>query len=158
MSDLLESLSQRPKPVELEEFNIPKLNPFEFIDDISYKKKYIYDVDRHKMDEDYGKLCFIINKRFSHFFDTVIDSNNINIRYGADSKMHFDYLFYSIKSKFRKGPWPKKINMEHIDMIKRKYGYSQKRAEEALELLNDDQLKKIKESLFLGGTSKNYDF
>ena len=98
MSDLLESLSQRPKPVELEEFNIPKLNPFEFIDDISYKKKYIYDVDRHKMDEDYGNLCFIINKRFSHFFDTVIDSNNINIRYGADSKMHFDYLFHSIKS------------------------------------------------------------
>ena len=49
------------------------------------------------------------------------------------------YLFYSIKSKFRKGPWPKKINMEHIDMIKRKYGYSQKRAEEALELLNDEQ-------------------
>lgn len=158
MSNLLESLSQRSKPVEIEEFNIPKLNLFDIIDDISYKKKYIYDVDRHKMDEDYSKLRFHINKRFSHFHATVMDTNDINIRYGADSKMHFDYLFYSIKSKFRKGPWPKKINMEHIDMIKRKYGYSQKRAEEALELLNDEQLKKIKESLFLGGTSKNYDF
>jgi|TARA_B110000467_G_scaffold23030_1_gene20554 hypothetical protein len=161
MSNLFDSLSSKPIPVELEEYEIPKLNPFEFVDDISHKKSNLYSQKVegiHKNDKKYESLRFIINKRFSHFIDTIIDSNNINIRYNVDTKLHFDYLYYSIKSKFRKGTWPKKSNIEYINMLKRKYGYNQKRAEEVLPLLSEEQLNKIKESLFLGGTSKNYDF
>ena len=72
--------------------------------------------------------------------------------------MQYDYYFYSIKKRFRRSSWYKQTKDDDIKVIMKKYKYNRKRAEEVLPMLSKEQLNELKQSLFIGGTKKSYNF
>ena len=120
----------------------------DFLNSINSSKKNLIDSDS-KVERLY--LPFIVNKCLSYFPDTILISNQINEYPHLDKKMQYDYYLYNIRPKKRFAPWAKKIEDENIDLIKKAYGVSDKKALEILDLLDSEKIKKIKKSQFIGG-------
>ena len=95
--------------------------------------------------------AFMVNKTFSHFQDTILYAQEMNRRPHIDNKLQFDYLLNTIRPMKRFSKWPKKIAHDDLEYVKEYYGYNDVRAEEALSLLNDEQIKIIKQKLNKGG-------
>jgi hypothetical protein len=68
--------------------------------------------------------------------------------------MQYLYYLHSIRPRKRYSPWIKKVNIENLEAIKEYYGYNDKRALEALKLLNREELNFIKQRLNKGGFKK----
>ena len=76
----------------------------------------------------------------------------MNRNYNLSKKMQFDYYYNSIRKQrpnFIK--LPKREQPESIDTVKEFYKYNDKRAQEALSLLSDEQLVIIEKKLAKGG-------
>jgi hypothetical protein len=71
-------------------------------------------------------------------------------------------MFYEIAEELntirsKKRPfikWAKSEKSEDIECIKQIYGFSDKKAYDALRLLNDEQIQKLKEKTDIGGLRK----
>lgn len=120
----------------------------DFLNSINSSKKNLIDGDL-KVERLY--LPFIINKCLSYFPDTILICNQINEYPHLDKKMQYDYYLYNIRPKKRFAPWAKKIEDENIELIKKAYGISDKKALEILDLLDFEKIEKIKKSQFVGG-------
>lgn len=97
---------------------------------------------------------FVINRCLSYFPDTIFFINEINQLHSLPKKMQFDYLRMSIRKKKRFSPWLKKKKIEKIDIIKEYFGYSNEKALQIADLISEDDLVSIQESLYKGGTEK----
>ena len=95
--------------------------------------------------------AFIINKCVSPFPDTIHLVNEMNIHNHLDSKLQFDFLLNSLRSRDRYTPWLKAKKIKNIEYVKEYYGYSNEKAKVALDVLSDEQIKTIKDSLSKGG-------
>ena len=88
---------------------------------------------------------YMVNKALSHHMDTVIVANNMNMCYHLDKKPQYDYLINSVRSANRPfTKWHKASETDDLEAVKLFFGYSTRRAREALNLLTDDQLKIIR--------------
>ena len=89
--------------------------------------------------------------------DTVVAVSNLvnemNIHNHLDSKLQFDFLLNSLRSRDRFTPWLKAKKIKNIEYVKEYYGYSNEKAKAALDVLNDEQIKTIKDSLSKGGNN-----
>ena len=94
---------------------------------------------------------FIVNKCVAPFPDTIHLVNEMNIHNHLDSKLQFDFLLNSLRSRDRFTPWLKAKKIKSIEYVKEYYGYSNEKAKIALDVLNDEQIKTIKDSLSKGG-------
>ena len=94
---------------------------------------------------------FIVNKCLAPFNDTVMLVNEINQRHHVDSKLQDDSLLNSLRSKKRYASWMKANKSKNLEYVKEYYNYSNEKAQSALDILNDDQIAKIKEKLNKGG-------
>ena len=122
------------------------MTPFDFVKSIN-EHKYSYDAFN---DAAYSQ--FLINRAFSFFPDTIFHASEMNL-YPLTNKMHYDYLFNSIKKRKRFKKWPKaKQKSEDIALIMSKYKYNTKKAKEALAMLSDDQIDQIRKEQEKGGT------
>ena len=77
--------------------------------------------------------------------------NEMNIHHHLDSKLQFDFLLNSLRPRDRYTPWLKAKKIKNIEYVKEYYGYSNEKAKAALDVLNDEQIKTIKDSLSKGG-------
>ena len=100
--------------------------------------------------------AFIINKCVAPFPDTIHLVNEMNIHNHLDSKLQFDFLLNSLRTRKRFTPWAKASKNKNLDIIKEYYGYSNEKAKSALDILNDEQIKTIKDSLNKGGKHGKY--
>ena len=94
---------------------------------------------------------FIVNKCVAPFPDTIHLVNEMNIHNHLDSKLQFDFLLNSLRPRDRYTPWLKAKKIKNIEYVKEYYGYSSEKAKAALDVLNDEQIKTIKDSLSKGG-------
>ena len=94
---------------------------------------------------------FIVNKCLAPFPDTIGLVNEMNIHHHLDNKLQFDFLLNSIRPRKRYTPWAKAKKVKDLEYVKEYYGYSNEKARSALEILNDEQIKTIKNSLNKGG-------
>lgn len=78
-------------------------------------------------------------------------ANEMNHYSMVDNKLQFDYLLNSIRPRKRFSPWAKKEINSDIDLIKEYYGYSNRKAEEAMSILSSSQLEYIRSKLYKGG-------
>lgn len=104
------------------------------------------------VEKEYKSAAYIVNRTLSQFPDTILFAQEINKRSLLDPKLQ--YLFYlgAIPSKFRKSDkWLRAEKIENLDLVKRYYKYSSKKARKALEILSEDDIKYIKDRLFEGG-------
>jgi hypothetical protein len=126
------------------------VNPFDVINDISLKKAGLITGENEK---DYNP--FLTNRGLSYFPDTIFHAQEMNSLHHLDKKLQYDYLFNSIRKSKRFSKWSKKDNSKDIDIIIEYFGYSRKRAEEALTILDKEQIKSIKKKLDKGGVAKD---
>ena len=94
---------------------------------------------------------FIINKCLAPFNDTIMLVNEMNMRHHLDSKLQYDFLLNSIRPRDRYTPWLKAKKIKNLEYVKEYYGYSNEKAKSALDILNDEQIETIKDSLNKGG-------
>ena len=116
---------------------------------INYSKEKLLDTDDRDWERKYPP--FIINKGLSYFSDTVMFANEMNRLHHASKHMQFSFYLNSIKSRKRFSKWLKSSKIKDLDVVKQHFGYSNKKAQEALSLMTKKQIEYIKERLYKGG-------
>lgn len=122
-----------------------------YLNAINQTKKKMSDLD-----EDFDTVKkkyspFVINRCLSFFPDTLIQTNNMNQHHHLDKEMQYEYLLHSVRPRKRFSPWEKKIQPSDLDLVKEYYGYSNSKAYEVLDLLDQDDLEMMREQLNPGG-------
>ena len=121
----------------------------DYLNAINYQKTNLLDTDDEMWEKKYPP--FIINKCLAPFPDTIMLVNEMNLHNHLDKKLQFDFLLNSIRTRKRFAPWLKNEKVENLECVKEYYGYSNEKAKSALKILNDEQIKTIKDSLNKGG-------
>lgn len=124
------------------------MTPFDYLNDVLYGKKNIADETFNK---DYS--AFLLNRGLSYHSDCVMFANEMNTRHYMDAYSQYLYLINTIRS--RKRPyhkWSKHESDDKINLIKSYFDYSEIRAREVGELIDEDHIKKIKQLTDMGGT------
>ena len=121
----------------------------EYLNSINLSKENLMDGDDPEWEKKYSP--YIINKCLAPFNDTIMLVNEMNMRHHLDKKLQYDFLLNSIRSKKRYAPWVKANKLKDLEYVKEYYGYTDEKAKTALSILNDSQIKAIKDSLNKGG-------
>ena len=95
--------------------------------------------------------AFIVNKCLSGSLDAVLFANEMNKSHHLDQKLQYDFYIKSLRKKKRFAPWLKKGKVEDIDAVKKYYGYSNEKAQQAMRILTKEQISYIKKKLDTGG-------
>lgn len=147
LSDLL---GEKPKQtVDVEQFQVKQksISPFDFAGSITHTKENLMVDDWSE--KQYSP--FIVNKSLSHGSDTVHAANEMNARPHIDHKLQYDFLRGIIRKKKRFNKWIKPEKEENIEIVKEYFDYSNVKAIEALRILSDDDLQRIRKLLNKGG-------
>ena len=126
----------------------------DYLNAINHTKEKLLDSEDEMWEKKYAP--FIVNKCVAPFQDTIMLVNEINQRHHLDKKLQFDFLLNSLRTRKRYTPWAKANKSKNLDIIKEYYGYSNEKAKSALDILNDEQIKTIKDSLNKGGKNGKY--
>ena len=119
----------------------------EVLPSILTTKKPVYTDDESA--KDYNP--YMVNKALSHHRDTVKYANNMNMLYHLHKKAQYDYLINSVRSMKRPfTKWHKKDASDDVEAVKLFFGYSTRRAREALNLLTEEDLKIIRKKTRIG--------
>ena len=121
----------------------------DYLNAINHEKKNLMDTDDELWEKKYPP--FIINKCLAPFPDTIFLVNEMNKYHHLDKKLQFDFLLNSLRTRKRFTPWLKANKSKSLEYVKEYYGYNNEKAKSALNLLNDEQIKTIKDSLNKGG-------
>lgn len=115
------------------------MNPFDYINSISYLKQ---DIDTSDL-SDYNP--WITMNYFSNFNDTVAIANALNCLEGELSKkMHFLFLNKMINPKRRFGKSEKNPYIKDARVVADYFNCSVKRAIEIIKILSNEDLEEIK--------------
>ena len=118
--------------------------PFDYVNDINFKKKNLMrDSDNDKLAES-GYIPYITNKSLSYFPDTLFFSNDMNHRHHLDNLLQYEYLLNTVRPKKRFAKWVKSEDNDDLEIIKMYFGYSNKKAEQALKILSSEVIEKIR--------------
>jgi hypothetical protein len=124
---------------------------FDYVNQILYGKVNLM------VNEENEKIYipFLINRSLSYHYDCVLFANEMNRRHFLDKKLQHDFFINTIRSKKRPFvKWAKSEKNDDIECIKKVYGFSDKKALDALRLLNDEQIQQLKEQTEIGGLRK----
>ena len=121
----------------------------DYLNAINHEKTNLLDTDDEMWEKKYPP--FIINKCLAPFPDTIFLVNEMNKHHQLDKKLQFDFLLNSLRTRKRYTPWLKASKQKSLEYVKEYYGYNNEKAKSALKLLNDEQIKTIKDSLNKGG-------
>ena len=126
------------------------INPFDFINAINYTKKdLIVDDETEK-----AYQPFLVNRTLSHFRDTVLYANEMNLNHHLDHALQNHFYINIIRAKKRFSKWVKPSEVECLDIIKENYGYSNEKAKAVLSLLTPEQIEQLKHRIYKGGKRK----
>ena len=121
----------------------------DYLNAINHEKTNLLDTDDEMWEKKYPP--FIVNKCLAPFPDTIFLVNEMNKHHHLDKKLQFDFLLNSLRTRKRYTPWLKASKQKNLEYVKEYYGYNNEKAKSALKLLNDEQIKAIKDSLNKGG-------
>ena len=125
----------------------------DYLNSINYSKEPLLDSEDTEWTKKYAP--FIINKCVSMHYDTVMNANEMNGYHFLPKTMQFHYLINSIRKKKRfGGKWLSQAKLKNLEYVKEYYGYSNEKAKDALNILTEDQIEQIKNSLVKGGRTK----
>ena len=94
---------------------------------------------------------YIINRIYSAHLDSVMFANEMNKYSFLSKKIQYDFYLNSLRSKKRFSPWLRKDKIKDLDYVKRYYGYSNEKAQQALKILTKEQLNFIRLKFETGG-------
>lgn len=139
--------------IELEEIQKKKPYNWCYENSISTNKDYI---DLNDCEFPYSQ--FRVNTIFMAHADTVLFANQMNINHNVSDKMHYDYLFHTIRAKKRYAKSESKENKkireeeaELISLISSYYKYNIVRSKEIIRILTPEQINIIRQKQEKGG-------
>ena len=94
---------------------------------------------------------FIINRCLSGHIDCVLYANEMNMNHHLSKDMQYAFYLNALRKKKRFSPWMKKNKEKDLETIKKYYGYSNEKANQALRIINKEQLEFIEKRLETGG-------
>lgn len=106
--------------------------------------KLINEISQGKESEDTSAYSpYLINKYFSFFPDTLFLAQQMNLN--PDLRESDQYCFYinTIRPKKRYHKWLKKNNSQAYMMVRKHYGYDDRKTKQALKVLSDEQIDTI---------------
>lgn len=127
--------------------NEGKIGPFDFVNDILYKKNNLFNEVSAK-----SYAPYVINKALASHKDCIFQVNEMNIRGHLPANMQHDFLFHIVrkyKRNFEK--WISKEKDTNIQIIMDYYNTSPQKAQEILLIIDEAELKMIKEKMDKGG-------
>ena len=134
---------------EVEEVKIKKVSPFDLAHDLTSRERY--EAESCEMKE---YKTFLINRSLSYHGDLIGYVNEMNIHTDVCNRFHYDFLHHSIPKKKRsKKFWSKSKKIEHLEMVKEYFNYSNQKALSALSVLSDSDIKTIAKQMNKGGVS-----
>ena len=120
----------------------------DWLNSINQSKKNLIDEDS-SLEKVYNP--YIINRCFSGHLDAILFANEMNRYSFLPKKMQYDFFINTLRVKKRFSPWLRKDTIKDLDLVKRYYGYSNEKAQQALKILTKDQLNFIKSKFEIGG-------
>ena len=126
------------------------MGPFEFIKAINSHKNIMKD--DALAEKEY--IPFLVNRGLSFFQDTILQVNEMNRCHYLDKQLQFDYLLNNIRPRNRWSKWLKPDKIENLEIVKTYFGFGNEKAKDALEVLSDIQIEKIKAQFTEGGVEK----
>ena len=127
----------------------------DYLKEINTDKNPLMDTDDEMWEKKYP--AFIVNKCLAPFPDTIHLVNEMNLHNHLDKKLQFDFLLNSLRTRKRFTPWLKASKLNNLEYVKEYYGYNNEKAKSALKILNDEQIKAIKDSLNKGGRNGKHE-
>ena len=113
----------------------------EIVPSILQTKKNVFEDDPDL--KDYNP--FIINRALSFHPDCIPYVEEMNRLHFLDKDMQYQYLINTIRPMKRKfAPWQKAQVEKDIECVKEYFGYSNKKAREAMRILTNEQIDEIK--------------
>ena len=126
------------------------MNPFDFVNAINHTKVNVIETADNKDLVEKSYNPFIVNRSLSYFIDTVLAANEMNSRQ-IDNKLQFEFLLNTVRPKRRFAKWAKKREDDLVELVKDYYGYSTKKAIQALSVLTEQQKQAIRTRMNKGG-------
>jgi hypothetical protein len=114
----------------------------DFLTAINYTKESLFDTEDEMVQKDY--VPYIINRCLSYFPDTILHANEMNKFNHLEKRLQFDYLKHAIRKRKRYSKWLKDETSKDLDLIKRSFNYSNRKAKEALSILSEEDIENIK--------------
>ena len=121
----------------------------DYLNAINHKKEDLMAGDDEFWEKKYP--AYIVNKALSAFPDCILYVNEMNRMHYLDKRLQFQFFLNSIGSKKRFSKWLRSSKIKNLEYVKEYYGYSNEKAKQALEILNNDQLEEIKTIISRGG-------
>ena len=127
------------------------MSPFDYVKSILQDKTEL--ITDSETEEKYSP--FLTNRSLSYHMDCLAFANEMNRRHHLDKKMQFDFLLNTVRSKKRPfTKWAKSEKSEDISCLKQTFGFSDKKAYDALNLLSEEEIQQLKEKTDTGGLRK----
>ena len=114
----------------------------EFLTAINYTKESLFDTEDEMVKKEY--VPFVINRYLSYFPDTIFHANEMNKFNHLEKRLQFDYLKHAIRKRKRYSKWLKDETSKDLDLIKRSFNYSNRKAKEAQSILSEEDIENIK--------------
>ena len=95
--------------------------------------------------------AFIVNKALSAFPECIVFANEMNRLHHLDKRLQFQFFLNSIRPKKRFSKWLRSNKIKNLEYVKEYYGYSNEKAKQALDILDDAQIEYIKRIINRGG-------
>jgi hypothetical protein len=121
----------------------------DWLNSINFSKKNLLDEDPSI---EKGYAPYIINRCLSGEIDCIMFVNELNQYHFLPKKMQYDFLINILRVRRRYSPWLYKDKIKDLDIVKRYYGYSNEKAQQALRILTKEQINFITQRLETGGT------
>jgi hypothetical protein len=121
----------------------------DWLNSINFTKNNLMKEDETSK-KDYAP--YIINKCLSAHIECILFANEMNMNHSLDKDMQYSFYLNTLRKRKRFSPWARKDKVEHLENVKRYYGYSNEKAIQALKILNNSQLNFIKQRFETGGT------
>ena len=121
----------------------------DYLNAINHKKEDLMAGDDVFWEKKYP--TYIVNKALSSFPECLLYANEMNKMHHLDKKLQFQFFQNSIRPKKRFSKWLRSSKIKNLEYVKEYYGYSNEKAKQALEILNNDQLEEIKTIISRGG-------
>ena len=121
----------------------------DYLNAINHKKEDLMAGEDDFWEKKYP--AFIVNKALSAFTDCILYVNVMIRLPHLDKLLQFQFFLNSIGPKKRFSKWLRSSKIKNLEYVKEYYGYSNEKAKQALDILDDEQIEHIKRIINRGG-------
>jgi hypothetical protein len=123
----------------------------DYLNSINFSKQSLMEDLSTLEENEKGYLPYVVNRLLSNFPDSIFPANQMNIHSHLDKRMQYDFLLHTLRSRKRFSKFQKPEEIENLQNVKDYFGYSERKAREALRILTPENLEYIKQKLYVGG-------